>query len=242
MSKLPEDFLRNPERFAEDIALLESGNAPGWRRWSLNVIDDGKAREWARKSSWSLAEAEFLLFGLEAKQEGGTWAFFPVASNAGDTTDWFMRAIGAGNLVATGMVDGVIAYRPADLVASAKSGNIGLWQIWDGYLRSNNDSGAAAGNSNGKHSTAPEEIRKRAALIFECMSFWPTIERDLRDSSRNGLSVEAKFQKNTFWKVSEALTWAAQRGKITKAGAQTFVNSQPDSVLSPMLRALLKID
>lgn len=241
MTKLPEDFLQNPERFVADLALLESGNAPGWRRWSLNAMDDGKAIEWVKKPSWSLAEAEFLLFGLEARQVDGTWSFFPIVSNAGDTTDWFMREIGASNLVRSGAVNGVDAYRPADLVASAKRGNIGLWQVWDEYLQSHIQGGAKAASSNWIPGQTSEEIRKRSALVSEVLNFWPSVDRDLRDASRNGLT-EMAHSKNTFWKVSAALTWAEQRGKLVKAKAQVFVSGQPDSSLSPMLRALLKLD
>lgn len=206
-------------------------------------MDDEKAMEWAKKPSWSLAEAEFLLFGLEArKADGSTWSFFPIASNAGYTTDWFMRDIGASNLVRSCAVNGVDAYRPADLVASAKRGNIGLWQVWEEYLQSHIQSGTKVVSSNWILGQTSEEIRKRAALVSEVVNFWPSVDRDLRDASRNGLSEMAKHSKNTFWKVSEALNWAGQRGKLVKGKAQVFVSGQPDSSLSPMLRALLNLD
>lgn len=86
------------------------------------------------------------------------------------------------------------------------------------------------------------EIRKRANLIKEVAQFWPTVDRDLRDASRNGLSEAAKHTKNTFWKVQEALNWANQRGKVVKKSAQSFISSESDSPLSPMLRGLLKLD
>lgn len=87
-----------------------------------------------------------------------------------------------------------------------------------------------------------EEIRKRRALKKEVEIFWPSIERDLQDGSRNGLSQMARAEKNTFWKVREALTWASQQGKLVKQNAITFVSSNPESGLSPMLRLLLKLD
>lgn len=87
-----------------------------------------------------------------------------------------------------------------------------------------------------------EEIRKRAALIQEVEFFWPTIDQDLQDGSRNGLSSEARHTKHTFWKVREALKWATQRGKLKKEKAQSFIAASPESALSPMLRALLKLD
>ena len=87
-----------------------------------------------------------------------------------------------------------------------------------------------------------DEVRKRNALIDEVNFFWPSIDRDLRDAARNGLSSAAKHTKNTFWKVQEALTWATERGKVTKEKAQSFISSNPENALSPMLRSLLKLD
>jgi hypothetical protein len=86
------------------------------------------------------------------------------------------------------------------------------------------------------------EERKRSALVSETESFWPSIERDLRDASRNGLSLAAKSCRNTFWKVREALSWATERGKIKKPKAEAYIGSKPDSVLSPMLRQLLNLN
>lgn len=86
------------------------------------------------------------------------------------------------------------------------------------------------------------EIRKRKALICEVERFWPSIETDLSDSVRNGLHRAAKHQIHGFWKIQAALIWAHQRGKITKEQATAFANNNPESLLSPMLRQLLKLD
>lgn len=86
------------------------------------------------------------------------------------------------------------------------------------------------------------EIRKRAVLIAEVIGFWPSIEQDLSDSSRNGLSTCAKHKKHGFWCIESTLTWASQRGKIKKTKAQLFVTENEDSHLSPMLRRLLKLN
>lgn len=85
------------------------------------------------------------------------------------------------------------------------------------------------------------EIRKRKALIHDVRDLWPKIEQDLSDSGRNGLRDAAKHTKHGFWRVQAALTWACERGRIGKAPAQSFVTINPDSVLSPMLRHLLKL-
>jgi len=86
------------------------------------------------------------------------------------------------------------------------------------------------------------EVRTRAALIADVESFWPSIERDLSDATRNGLREAAKHPKHRFWNVEPAIKWATQRGKIIKGKAQSFVASNEESYLSPLLRILLKID
>lgn len=93
-----------------------------------------------------------------------------------------------------------------------------------------------------KGSSASTEIRKRSALIKEVVSFWPSVSVDLNDSGRNGLREMAKNTENHgFWLLEKAIEWAQQRGKIERAKATAFVSANGDSVLSPMLRALLKL-
>lgn len=88
----------------------------------------------------------------------------------------------------------------------------------------------------------PPEIRKRAALIAEVIGFWPSIELDLSDSSRNDLRKCAKHDKHGFWFVEPALRWATQRGKIVKTKARSFLAENDVSRLSPMLRNLLNLN
>jgi hypothetical protein len=55
---------------------------------------------------------------------------------------------------------------------------------------------------------------KREALISKHVRVWPTIERDLKDASENGLSVAAKTDSHGMWCESAALDWAKQKGKL----------------------------
>lgn len=55
---------------------------------------------------------------------------------------------------------------------------------------------------------------KRKALINENLYRWPTIERDLKDASTNGLSAIAKADGTSWWWESAALNWAQERGKL----------------------------
>lgn len=87
---------------------------------------------------------------------------------------------------------------------------------------------------------APEEeiLRKRCALIAEFESMWPTIEGDLRDASKNGLSAVSKAQHG-YWRVKPALAWARERGKILPTKAEAFIRANAESELSVLLRAML---
>lgn len=99
---------------------------------------------------------------------------------------------------------------------------------------------AAAGLSADADETK-EERRKKAALIKDVLSFWPTIETDLNDANRNGLDV-ANLPEHGWWSVLPALQWASERGKLSKSASSSYVKQNEESALSPMLRLLLKID
>lgn len=58
---------------------------------------------------------------------------------------------------------------------------------------------------------------KREALIRKYSPTWPTIERDLRDGHKNGLSHQAKATVCGYWKESAAVRWAIARGKLALA-------------------------
>lgn len=55
---------------------------------------------------------------------------------------------------------------------------------------------------------------KRSVLINKYEPTWPTLERDLRDGHKNGLSDAAKVGANGLWFDSKALEWASARGKL----------------------------
>ena len=85
------------------------------------------------------------------------------------------------------------------------------------------------------------ERRKRNVLIKELIGIWPSIKCDLSDGSRasSGLSKAAKLG-GTFWDLNKAITWAVERGKITKKRAEQSVATEPDSVFAATLRQLFK--
>jgi len=95
----------------------------------------------------------------------------------------------------------------------------------------------------GTTASSDTEIRKRSALIKELISVWPSIERDLKDASResSGLAKVAKQGKHGFWKIEPALVWAKQRGKITKDSAESFVKSDSGSFYANMLKQIFNL-
>lgn len=135
-------------------------------------------------------------------------------------------------------VDAPAMVRPAEFVEWCKTE--GINSDWLSAL--SNDAPLNAASSGTPESNEQGEIRRRGVFVAEVESFWPTIALDLSDSGRNGLHEVAKQNKHGFWKVEPAIKWATERGKITKGKAQTFVASNEESYLSPMLGRLLKLD
>lgn len=57
-------------------------------------------------------------------------------------------------------------------------------------------------------------VLKRAALIKQHEPEWPTIESDLREASRNGLSVAQVASRTGYWNPEAALRWGKEHGKL----------------------------
>ena len=73
------------------------------------------------------------------------------------------------------------------------------------------------------------EIVKRAALIERMKHKWPTVEADLNDSSRNGLTAAAKVDEHGMWNLDKAREWANQRGMLRQAATvHSFDNVWPN--------------
>ena len=60
---------------------------------------------------------------------------------------------------------------------------------------------------------------KRRALIERNRRRWPTIERDLKDASTNGLRAEAGADVIGFWWEGAAVKWAEARDKVEAPAA-----------------------
>jgi len=73
-----------------------------------------------------------------------------------------------------------------------------------------------------------ETPMSRAGLVKAHIHHWPTIEADLKDAARNGLSVAKAGERS--WSESKALEWARAKGKLTD---QPGASSQP-SLADPM--------
>lgn len=73
-----------------------------------------------------------------------------------------------------------------------------------------------------------ETPMSRAGLVKAHIHHWPTIEADLKDAARNGLSVTKAGERS--WSENKALEWARAKGKLTD---QPGASSQP-SLADPM--------
>ena len=56
--------------------------------------------------------------------------------------------------------------------------------------------------------------KKYGALVSDQLRRWPSIERDLRDSLKNGLNAAAKHADHGYWWEAAAIAWASERGKL----------------------------
>lgn len=72
----------------------------------------------------------------------------------------------------------------------------------------------------GDQVAAGSDLRmKRRALVLKHAHAWPTIDADLRDGSRNGLSGAALDKSGRDWIEAKALEWAQSKGKLIPAQA-----------------------
>ncbi|MDI1260248.1 hypothetical protein [Aquabacterium sp.] len=73
---------------------------------------------------------------------------------------------------------------------------------------------------------APEKDRriKRNALIEANRSRWATVERDLKDAAKNGLSGCAKADGKGWWWEGAAVRWAEDRGKFKSFNANHLIH------------------
>ena len=78
-----------------------------------------------------------------------------------------------------------------------------------------------------------EDIRKRETLISELEPEWKSIERDLRDASRNGLSRAKVPNRQGYWFVEQAKRWARENGKMRSSIRQPL--APPADIAGQML-------
>lgn len=97
-----------------------------------------------------------------------------------------------------------------------------------------------AGNRRSLDSVPAIVRRKRAALIKELQPVLPSIERDLRDASRqsSGLSRRARLERS-YWNMAEVVAWGVENGKITRDKAIRQITTEPTSELSILLNQLM---
>ncbi len=83
--------------------------------------------------------------------------------------------------------------------------------------------------NSGAGDTAPIEKRKKSALVNECQTVWPSIERDIQDAARNGLAAAAKLADGRGWDKGHALDWAKEKGKLIEEKSASWL--EPRAIL-----------
>lgn len=78
---------------------------------------------------------------------------------------------------------------------------------------------------------APATLMKRQALIDDLRPQWPTIENDLKESSRKGNEdlAAAKVQHG-MWDRDKALAWAKSRGKVPTNNVHALPSVWPGGI------------
>lgn len=80
--------------------------------------------------------------------------------------------------------------------------------------------------------SGPRLTMKKAALVEQHESDWPTVERDLSDANRNGLAAAAKAGARE-WYEDRALEWARVKGKLQS-------NTKSDDSINGAMRRMAK--
>jgi hypothetical protein len=73
----------------------------------------------------------------------------------------------------------------------------------------------ALSSNNGMANLGPTFTMKKAAMVDQHKHEWPSIERDMKDAARNGLSKALAGSRE--WNESIAMDWARANNKLVKA-------------------------
>lgn len=124
------------------------------KQWSVKEVTAEIALEWANKPCWSLGEAHWLLNGFVPEIDKGR-DFIPDVADSGKDVEALDRAITAGLLVPVGPgLNGIVVFKPADIVRVAESANIGAWREWQNVFNPMDEESASV---RGENSAEPKQ-------------------------------------------------------------------------------------
>ncbi len=184
-------------------------------------MDDAERKRYLALELWTLREAAYLLCGQWPASDDE----FKVEVHSGSEVAWAYRALKDATRAKT--LDFIKAdasdtfmrrlVSPPDALAWAKKRDMAIPPSLQPLAARRTARPVAP-------SQEADRPIKRATLIEKCASRWPSIERDLKDASKNGLSAAAKAEHIGFWREDAAVEWATARGKL-KSG--TGIQSWP---------------
>lgn len=83
----------------------------------------------------------------------------------------------------------------------------------------------------------PVALMKKQALIHELRPQWPTIEADLKESSREGNEdLAAANVRHGMWDKDKALAWAKSRGKLPVNNVHSLPSVWPGAITRHQLK------
>jgi hypothetical protein len=175
-------------------------------------------------------------FNRDAEMRGW-WAGLipPRDPHHAERLEWTIAAEEHRKLLKDAIASGGIQARMAGTMAPASPGMVNLHRLVltrEGLERfaamlamrvvDGPGAGGGAGPEGDAHAGVTQELMsdrgrrlKRAALIEDNVRRWPTVERDLKDAAKNGLSEAAKDGAAVgWWWEGSAIEWARARAKV----------------------------
>lgn len=85
-------------------------------------------------------------------------------------------------------------------------------------------------------------IWKKEAIVAELIGIWPSIERDISESSRATSGLSGARSRRGYWNVDMCIKWAVANGKIINNQAtRNFVINNEDSPFAVILKTMFKL-
>lgn len=132
-------------------------------------------------------------------------------------------------------------------LAIAKDKGLKYHSWIDEYLAAMTDGMPSKNNLIAKQSSNSQtfgegNIWKKEAMVAELVGVWPSIERDISESSRAASGLSGAHSRRGYWNVDMSIKWAVANGKIINNQAtRSFVINKEDSPFAVILKTMFKL-